>query len=390
LSRPRYLAPLVAACGAAALVGGGAMVFLRWHHTIGYGGVGIGVLLLLVGGGLSLGGPAKGLSKQLRLPSALAGRRTRGAVVAAVIIGATLGTFAYVDSQLYAQSGSSPGISLNVNSASEVAYPNGTIGVTIQVNAAGGTPPYTFVAQWNDNTSQTSATGVFTRNFAAIVPIATGLTVRATGSNGWLGYLSLVLPSQFPVSNGQVNTKTLGVLPSSGPTAPASSSGTTQTATTQNFVAVFNASSPSSSPSGGYQSTTGASTSAVSGATQSYSNATFQVTSQAGGGNGSANWPFVPSYPATVFVTDGKAYLNASFSSTLGTPVSAFLDTVVSSGGSGSHVPGPVVTVAAGGRMGLYTQLGSLGPGSYTVTFYVVNNANGEAISGTETVQFTI
>lgn len=390
------------------------MVLRQWHHTIGYGGAALGALLLLVGGALTLSarlktGRARAVSAKARVPRVLQGRRTQGVIAAAIIVGATLGTFAYVDAQLYSHSETSTALSLSVLSASEVAYPNGTLGVTVQVDAQGGVPPYTYSAQWNDNASQTSSSGSFTRDFAATSPMASGLTVKATGANGWLAYLSLLLPSQFPVSNGvSVNTKTLGVVPSNVAIAPpAGASSTTQTQTTQNFVAVFNASLPTATVTTSTSAAGVVSVSLSSTASQSSSTATYQTsastTTQVGGagGNGgvgggggvsnsSASWSFVPSYPAAVTVSGGEAYFNVSFTNTSPAPVSAFVDTVVASGGSGSHVPGPVVTVQAGGRMELYVPLGHLAPGTYTVTFFAVDNANSAQISATETIQFTI
>jgi len=203
-----------------ALGAGGAMVLLKWHPTLGYGGLGAGVLLTLAGVAAGGRSPAGALSQRisrplgaLRLPG---GKRTRAIVVATIIVGATLGTFLYGEYQLSSQSGSQFGLSLNVDSASEVTYPDGSVGVTVHVAAVGGIPPYTYTAVWGDNTDQTSTAGNFTRVFGAAFPVSTGLAITAKSSNSGLGYLFLSLPAQAPVISGIASTRTLTIVPSNG------------------------------------------------------------------------------------------------------------------------------------------------------------------------------
>jgi len=230
------------------------MLRLRWHHTLGYGGLGIGVLLTLAGVAMALRnrGTASALGQgvlkslgALRLPG---GKRTRGVVVAAIIVGATAVTFLYAEYQLSSQSGGAFGLSLGVDSATEVTYPDGSVGVTVMAAATGGIPPYTYTAVWSDKSNQTSTTGNFTRVFQAGQQISTGLTITAKSTNSGLGYLFLSLPT--PAVNGELSTRTLGIIPSGGQGAPVAGASTiAQTKTTTAFIAVVNASTPTVSTS---------------------------------------------------------------------------------------------------------------------------------------------
>jgi hypothetical protein len=231
------------------------MLRLRWHHTLGYGGLGVGILLTLAGVALALRHPGHAGASGQRIPRSLGalklpgGKRTRGVIVAAIIIGATMGTFVYAEYQLSSQSGGPFGLSLGVDSATEVTYPNGNVGVTVLAAATGGIPPYTYTAVWSDDSNQTSTTGNFTRLFQAGSQISTGLTITAKSSNSGLGNLFLSLPT--PAVNGLLSTRTLGIIPSNGaPGSQVSGSATsTQTKTTAAFIAVVNASTPTVSTS---------------------------------------------------------------------------------------------------------------------------------------------
>jgi hypothetical protein len=223
LSRSRFLSFLLLAIGLLALAAGGAMQLLKWHHTLGYGALGLGALLTLAGAafalwnsesGRALGRRVSGLG-QSRL---LRGKRTRAMIVAAIIVGATLGTFAYGEYQLLSsQSGGQFGLSLSVDKANEVTYQDGSVGVTVHVTAVGGVPPYTFFAVWGDHTNQSSTTGNFTRVFGLAVPASTLLTITAESANSGVGYLSLSLPTQYPAASGSVNTRTLTVVSANAP-----------------------------------------------------------------------------------------------------------------------------------------------------------------------------
>ena len=242
----RSLSIGVVAIGAIASAGGGALLLLKVHHTIALGILGIGVVLAVAGVGLAIKTRTSGMSQGLGRSSEFGstrrtGSRTLQTLMAALIIGgATVGSYVYVSSQLSAQSGSKLGLSLNVDSASEVAYSDGGVGVTLHVTAVGGLPPYTFVATWGDKTSQTSTTGNFTRVFGATVPLSTDVTITARSANSGTGYLLLSLPSQAPVAGGVQSTRTLNIVPATGAQTSQGgvSTSTTQTKVTSAFIAV--------------------------------------------------------------------------------------------------------------------------------------------------------
>jgi hypothetical protein len=217
-------------------------------------------------------------------------------VIAALIIGgATVGSYLYVSSQVSAQSGSKLGLSLNVDSASEVAYSDGGVGVTLHVTAVGGIPPYTFVAVWGDKTNQTSTTGNFTRVFAAAVPFSTDVTITARSANRGLGYLLLSLPSQAPAVGGVQTTRTLNIVAPIGAQGAqgGASASTTQTSVTNTFIAVtttatatvFTTSSSSQTPFTGEVTVNVWTTSGqpIGGATVSLEGSTTQITPVSGG-----------------------------------------------------------------------------------------------------------
>jgi len=247
LSRSRFIPLLLVALGIAALAAGAGMIAFRWHHTLGYGALGVGVLLALGGAGIALlrrspGATADSGARPLgrvRLPG---GKKTRALVVAVVILGATIGTFAYGEYQLSSQSSGQFRLSLQVDSATEVAYPDGDVGVVVQVSAVGGVPPYSYFATWGDEVNQTSTTGNFTRTFGLATPLSTTLTITADSANNGLGFLSLYLPAQLPVVNGEVSTRTLTIVPSNGGEGQAGGSSSTQSGQANTFVALVNAS----------------------------------------------------------------------------------------------------------------------------------------------------
>ena len=276
---PRFRAILprsLLGLGAAALAVGLAMVAVRWHHTIGYGALGVGALLALAGAGMALRASPASASDRGGPHAAgklgLGGKRTRAIIIAAIIVGATLGTFAYGEYKLSSQSVSQFGLSLSATSAEELTYPNGSIGVALQVSAIGGVPPYTFVAAWGDKTVQTSPTGNFTRVFGPSVPIDTALTITAASSNKIQGYLSLDLPSLAPAAGGQENTKTIQVTQSGG--AAAGSNSTAQTST--RAIEVVQSGGAAGRPAAGSNST---------GQTEAAISATFVPGSNAPRGN---------------------------------------------------------------------------------------------------------
>ncbi len=315
--------------------------------------------------------------------------------MAVIILGATLGSLLYVESQLSSQTGSSFGLYLNVTSASEVAYPNGSVGVTVFVTAVGGVPPYTYAAAWADRTNQTSTTGNFTRVFGGNVPVASLLTITAQSANSGIGYLTLTLPSQPPAAvNGQLSTRTLVILPANGLQGGQAgrSSTSTQSKETNTYIAVTNASAPSGSQNSTPPSSS--TTTFVSSASTTSLTSTQTSTSQTSTSSQSAssqNWVFVPAFPPSVTVSQNHAYLNVTYTNTSDAPASIYISAVVaSSGGPGRHAPGPVLSVGPGGQGGLYLDLGNFASGSYSVTFYAVNNSNAQQISQSETIQFTV
>jgi len=247
MPRTKLLSIGIVVMGVMALAGGGALLLLKLHHTIALGILGIGVVLAVAGVGLAIksrtSGPSQGLGRPDEFGSTRrTSSRTLQTVIAALIIGsATVGSYLYVSSQLSAQqSGSKLGLSLNVDSASEVAYSDGGVGVTLHVTAVGGLPPYTFVATWGDKTSQTSTTGNFTRVFGATVPLSADVTITARSANSGIGYLLLSLPSQAPVVGGVQSTRTLNIVPANGAQTSQGgvSASTTQTKVTSAFIAV--------------------------------------------------------------------------------------------------------------------------------------------------------
>ena len=201
---------LLVAFGVASAVAGEAMIRLKLHHTIGYGGLAIGVVCLSAGlvGALwpevrrALKGGLRGVPVLGWRP----GRKTQSILALAIIVGATMGTYVYVDFLAASQSGP-PNLSLQVSSATETAFPDGRIGVNFLVNALGGSPPYTFTAVWGDLFNQTSTTGNFTRVFSPTTPVSDSLAITAKGPGKELGGLSLQLPAHIPVVLGTVNSQ---------------------------------------------------------------------------------------------------------------------------------------------------------------------------------------
>jgi hypothetical protein len=301
MPRTKLLSIGIVLMGAIALAGGGALVLLKLHHTIAYGVLAIGVVLAVAGVGLAFSTRTSAQSQRLSRPSEFGSTRrtssrTLQTLIAALIIGgATVGSYVYVSSQLSAQSGSKLGLSLNVDSASEVAYSDGGVGVTLHVTAVGGLPPYTFVATWGDKTSQTSTTGNFTRVFGATVPLSTDVTITAKSANSGIGYLLLSLPSQAPVAGGAQSTRTLNIVPAYGAQTSQGgvSASTTQTKVTSAFIAVTSTfaatvsttSSPSPAPFTGEVTVNVWTTSGqpVSGATVRFEGSTTQTTPISGG-----------------------------------------------------------------------------------------------------------
>lgn len=226
--------------GVLSLLAGGSMVATAWHHTVGLGLAGLGVALVLIGGALSLTGrlsrsgrpeageslSAKGARRKRML------RLTAVVVVIAVVAFASLAYVVYVASLV--RGGSQPTLSLRVDSSTEVAYPNGTVAVRLAVVAAGGTPPYSFSAQWEDSLVQTSAAGNFTRDFRPGETIVSAVYITARSESKALGSLYLTLPSQ-----------TLSLFPGGGPVTVVTASGSASTSASSTTSSVQNSSSVS-------------------------------------------------------------------------------------------------------------------------------------------------
>jgi len=290
MPRTRLVAVALVAIGAIALAAGGALVFLKVHHTLGTGSVAIGVVLELAGVATAFIGRMSGRAKVAKgAPRWSSGSRLQGVIAAIIIGGATFGSYLYVSSQVSAQSSSHPGLTLDVNSASEITYPNGNVGVNVQVSAVGGVPPYSFTAYWGDNANQSSANGNFTRVFGAAAQLSTTLTITAKSVSHAVGSLFLSLPSQVPAASGGVSTRTLSIVSSNTarglPPGPATTS--TQTAGTSTFIAIISGSTTAAPGGVSSSATTSVSSTAISsGSTTVSGSGGFEVTvvvSSAGG-----------------------------------------------------------------------------------------------------------
>src|SRR5438552_880773 len=105
----------ISAFGFVVLVGGGALLLSRAHHTIATASIGVGALLAAAGVGVALW---TRISSDSQRPShakvtgsfrRTSGPRLQTAIAALIIGGATVGSYLYVSSQLSAQSGGQVG-----------------------------------------------------------------------------------------------------------------------------------------------------------------------------------------------------------------------------------------------------------------------------------------
>jgi hypothetical protein len=376
-ARKAWLALLTS--GIIAVLAGGAMVARLWHHTIGLGVLGLGVLLVIIGEGFSLKVRMKAKVKidaaePFSSKSVNRKRVLRLAVVVALIAVVALASFDYAS---YVASligkGAQPTLSLHVDSSTEVAYPNGTIAVHLAVGATGGSLPYAFSAQWEDGVIQTSPVGNFTRSFQTGQGILTGVTITATSTGPGIGSLLLTLPSQA-ISNS----------PEVGPSAVRTGSITVST-------------QPGPTPGNSKTASTGiifGTTSSLTLATQS-SSVTSQASSastttpcQSAGGSGSFTIRGTPK----VTMSGGDATLSVLFVNNLCSNVTVNVNATVSNSGGvviSKYLLARGATLGANAGLGLSVPLGTFSPGTYTLAFYVVDLQSNDQMSATTTIQFT-
>jgi hypothetical protein len=281
---PARLASIgLVAMGIVALAAGGDLLLLKVHHTIGIGSIVVGFGLEAIGVAMVFKSRSSGLEQRKKSPPRwVGGPRLQTVIAAAIIVGTTFGSYLYVSSQVSAQSGGQSGISLNVDSATEVTYPDGSIGVAVQVSAVGGVPPYTYTALWEDRSNQTSSSGNFTRVFAAGVPLSFALAITAKGANKGLGHLSLSLPLQISTVTGVVSTKSLSVITSASKSQAGNSPGRTQTSETNTVVAANGATSTISGGQTTRVSNASSSSSTVSASSSASSSSTSAASSSGG------------------------------------------------------------------------------------------------------------
>jgi hypothetical protein len=367
---------LVIASGSILLAGASGLLLLELHRSIAIGCLGLGIVLVVGGVAMAFRSRVSGLRQTAKVSRKLSGgSRLQSVIAAAIIVGATIGSFLYVSGQVSAQSANQPSIFLTVNSASEVTYPDGRVGVNFTVSAVGGSPPYSFVASWGDSASQTSQTGQFVRVFESAPLVSTSLKITARGSGGGSGYLSLSLPSEILAANGLVTTRSLNVVASSSGNGPP---GSIRTVTSSSLASTFVAFSSSTSavPEGGPPAGASTSTSTVSGSPVSrqngFSSSNPRVQIVSAGGRG--NVTLVVNY-TNGFATDVSVRLYTTVTDSAGH--------VVASKYFGQIVP-------AGTNFAASVFLGNYGTGSYTISFYILDSSTGQPISETSTLEFKV
>lgn len=75
-----------------------------------------------------------------------------------------------------------PALVIYTGNPNVLPEPNGTTIVVLTAGAQGGSPPYSFTADWGDGVRQTSVTGIFQRSFAPgqNIPASADLTVKSS------------------------------------------------------------------------------------------------------------------------------------------------------------------------------------------------------------------
>jgi len=106
--------------------------------------------------------------------------------------------------------------------------------------------------------------------------------------------------------------------------------------------------------------------------------------------NSSQLWIFVLAGPATIDVTGGTTHLNVTFTNTQQTSASVYVSGSLSSATQTTHVGSPPLLVAGGGNVNFYLDLGKLGSGHYSVSFYVVGNPSNAQLSALNTIAFQV
>lgn len=117
---------------------------------------------------------------------------------------------------------------------------------------------------------------------------------------------------------------------------------------------------------------------------------TQATSNQSTGLTSSQNWAFVLTYPPSISVAGGVAYLNVSYTNTLTSSRSVYLTATLSSASGTGPIGSPLLTIEGGHEMSLDLNLGQLNAGQYSVSFYVVDNSSGTQISPTTTVPFSV
>jgi uncharacterized Zn-binding protein involved in type VI secretion len=189
-----------------------------------------------------------------------------------------------------------------------------------------------------------------------------GITTTGSGQ-GSQSTSAVSLNSSATVSIYYANTTSL----STNTTSPSTSTGSTSTVTGTSSVA-----------------STGTSTATVSSGTSSTETSTISSTS-------STSEPFVLLGSASVTVQGQQATLNAQYTNTGASTVQANVYVEVLSSGSvvgSAYLLSPAPIVSAGGSFNASAVLGSFASGSYTLTFYVVENASGAQLSSSTAIAF--
>ncbi|MGI0090870.1 MAG: hypothetical protein ACREBS_04090 [Nitrososphaerales archaeon] len=142
-----------------------------------------------------------------------------------------------------------------------------------------------------------------------------------------------------------------------------------------------------------FVATTTASTSRSTGSTASTS-VTSSGSSQTSvnvSASSTQSTPFVLRGAPSVYLVNGQAFLNVTYSNTLNESLSVYEHVILTSTGTMKQIGSPLFNIIANGTMSLSLQLGlNLSPGDYLVTFYVVNNSTGQQVSGSESIHFRV
>ena len=101
-------------------------------------------------------------------------------------------------------------------------------------------------------------------------------------------------------------------------------------------------------------------------------------------------WSTFLTYPPYISLSSGQPFLNVSYTSNLSNDTKVYAYVILYQGVSGTTIGCPIVTIVPGGRLGLYLPLGRIGPGNYSVEFYLVDYATAGQISEEVSLSFTL